>query len=71
MIKTTNLIIFTTFKCDYHNIQFLNLETVERLRLRLQICQNIKPLSIWLNFGLIVYFIETQIQQPKIIKTCV
>ena len=27
--------------------------------------------SICLKFGLIVYFIETQVQQPKIIETCV
>ena len=36
------------------------LTTVERLSLRLQIC---------LNFRRIVYFIETQVQQPKIIET--
>ena len=24
-----------------------------------------------LNFGLIVYFMETQVQEPKIIETCV
>ena len=45
--------------------------TVERLRLRLQICLNLTPVLICLNFELIVYFIETQVQQPKIIVTCV
>ena len=48
-----------------------NLNTVECLRLRLQICLNFKPVSICLNFGFIVYFIETQVEQPKIIETCV
>ena len=38
---------------------------VERLRLRLQICLNLTPVSIYLNFGLIVYYVETQVQQPK------
>ena len=44
------------FMVDSH----LQLYTVERLRLRLQICLNLTPVSICLNFGLIVYFIETQ-----------
>ena len=35
----------------------------------LQICLNFKPVSTCLNFGLIYYFIETQVQQPKIIET--
>ena len=45
--------------------------TDEHLSLRLQICINLTPVSIYLNFGLVVYFIETQVQQPKIIETCV
>ena len=44
------------------------INTIERLRLRLQICLNLTPVSTCLNFGSIVYFIETQVQQPKIIK---
>ena len=44
--------------------------TVERLRLRLQICLNLMQVSICLNFGRIVYFMETEIQKPKIIETC-
>ena len=42
-----------------------------RLRLRLQICLNLTPVSIYLNFRLIFYFIETHVQEPKIIKTCI
>ena len=45
--------------------------TVERMRLRLQISLNLTLVSICLNFRLIVYFIETKVQQPKIIETCV
>ena len=45
--------------------------TVERLRLRLQICLNLTPVSIGLNFGRIVYFIKTQVQQKKNIEICV
>ena len=45
--------------------------SVKRMRLRQQICLNLTPVSICLNFRLIVYFIETQVQQPKIIETCV
>ena len=45
--------------------------TVERLRLRLQICLNLTPVSVCLNFGLNAYFMEPQVQQPKIIEACV
>ena len=43
--------------------------TVKRLRLRLKISLNLTTVSICLNFVLIVYFIETHVQQPKLIKT--
>ena len=45
--------------------------TVERLRLRLQICLNLTPVSICPNFRLIVFYRETKVQQPKIIEKCV
>ena len=39
--------------------------TVERLRLRLHICLNLTPVSIGLNFRLIVYYVQTQVSQLK------
>ena len=45
--------------------------TVKRLRLRLQICLNLTPVTICLNFGLIVYFIETQVNQPILVEAYV
>ena len=47
------------------------IHTVELLRLRLQVCLNFMTVSISLKFGFIVYFIETQVQLPKIIEACV
>ena len=57
-----------TGRTNFQRMNHLSI-TVERLRLRLQIC--LAPVLICFNFGLIVYFIETQVQQPKIIETCV
>ena len=37
----------------------------------MQIYLNFTPVLIFLNFGLIAYLIETQVQQPKIIEACV
>ena len=39
--------------------------TVERLRLRLQIYFIVMSVSIPLNFGLLVYFLENLVQQKK------
>ena len=50
---------------------YIHINTVERLKLRLQICLNLTPVLICLNIGLTVYFMVTQVQQPKIIATCV
>ena len=52
----------------FFNLKFkfrLYASTVERLRLRLHICLNLTPVSIYLNFRLIVYIVETKIQQQK------
>ena len=42
------------------------LNTVERLKLRLQTYLNVTPVSIYRNFGFVVYFIETQAAVTKI-----
>ena len=75
--KNSSVRSFVIF-CYLNNliiIIFLNMQSLiackysRSLRLRLQICLNFTPVSICLNFGLIVCFIETQVQQPKIIET--
>ena len=57
------MMIPPSWPCSIYN-------TVERLQLRLQICLNVTAVTICLNFELVVYFVETQVEQPKIIKTC-
>ena len=76
--RYTGYMCFTNvaYACTFSALLFLleavtvSLITVEHLRLRLQICLNLTPISICLNFGLIVYFIESQVQLPKIIVIC-